>query len=31
MAHSTRLSGFGITVSDLDRSFEFYTNALGLE
>jgi lactoylglutathione lyase len=31
MTHSTRLSGFGINVSDLDRSVEFYTNALGME
>ena len=31
MTHSTRLSGFGINVSDLDRSVEFYTNALWLE
>ena len=31
MANGTHLSGFGINVSDLDRSVEFYTNALGLE
>ena len=31
MANGTHLSGFGINVTDLDRSVEFYTNALGLE
>jgi lactoylglutathione lyase len=31
MANGMRLSGFGINVDDLDRSVEFYTNALGLE
>jgi lactoylglutathione lyase len=31
MANGTHLSGFGINVSDLDPSVEFYTNALGLE
>jgi lactoylglutathione lyase len=31
MANGTHLSGFGINVADLDRSVEFYTNALGLE
>jgi lactoylglutathione lyase len=30
MANGMRLSGFGINVADLDRSVEFYTNALGL-
>jgi lactoylglutathione lyase len=28
---STQISGFGINVSDLDRSTEFYTRALGLQ
>ena len=31
MANGMHLSGFGINVDDLDRSVEFYTNALGLE
>ena len=31
MTNGTHLSGFGINVDDLDRSVEFYTNALGLE
>ena len=28
---STQISGFGINVSDLDRSTEFYTRGLGLQ
>jgi lactoylglutathione lyase len=28
---SNRISGFGINVSDLDRSTEFYTRGLGLQ
>jgi lactoylglutathione lyase len=28
---TTRLSGFGINVDDLDRSVEFYTTVLGLQ
>jgi lactoylglutathione lyase len=31
MANGMHLSGFGNNVDDLDRSVEFYTNALGLE
>jgi lactoylglutathione lyase len=31
MANGMHLSGFGINVDDLDRSVEFYTNALGLQ
>jgi len=31
MANGMHLSGFGINVLDLDRSVEFYTDALGLE
>jgi lactoylglutathione lyase len=31
MTNGMHVSGFGINVDDLDRSVEFYTNALGLQ
>ena len=31
MTNSTSISGFGINVTDLDRSAEFYTQVLGLQ
>ena len=31
MTNGVHLSGFGINVNDLDRSVEFYTQALGLQ